>query len=308
MHRTLRMLGILLELQRGPTTIAVLANTYECSRKTIQRDLAAIVELGIPVLRAAGSSGGVSLDPSWSMAPMNLTREEIETAILALEHATHLPAAGQTLAKIRHATKPAWFDAVATLADRPVAHTSAPMEMPEIVARLRNVMQRDMWCRIDYSGGSNPGWRILLPEELTILDGRWYLRAVDARSADRRNFRVDRVRDVVPALAPLEAAEIRQRAESRPPYQSEAFPEVVVDLTDKGIQFCRDHHHFHRSLSGNRLSFRCPPGEYRYIAREILRMGTDATIVAPPALIQAARDVITEMQRHLARDTDITVS
>lgn len=308
MHRTVRMLGILLKLQRGPTTIAVLANTWECSRKTIQRDLAALDELGIPVIRAAGSSGGVSLDPSWSMAPMNLNREEIETAILALEQATHLPAAEQTLAKIRHAAKPAWFDTVAANANRPVAHSSAPMDMPGIVANLRNVMQREMWCRIDYSGGSHPGWRMLWPERLTILDGRWYLSAIDARSAERRNFRVDRVRDVVPALAPPEAEEIRHWADSRLPYQSETFPEVIVNLRDKGIQFCRDHHHFHTCLNANRLSFRCPPGEYRYIARELLRMGTDATIIGPPDLIQMAKDIVAEMHRHLTDEPDMTVS
>lgn len=308
MHRTTRMLGILLELQRGATTIGVLAEQFECSRKTIQRDLVAMDELGIPVIRSAGTTGGVSLDPSWSMAPMNLTQEEIETAILALEHATHLPASGQTLAKIRHAARPAWFDTVASNADRPVARTSVPMEMPEIVANLRKVMRREMWCRIDYSGGSNPGWRLLWPEELAILDGRWYLKAVDARSRENRTFRIDRMRDVVPSLAPADADAIVHHARMQPPYQSEQYPEVIVELSERGLQFCRDHHHFHNGLYGDRLIFRCPPEEYRYVAREILRMGTDASIIAPRELIDEAGIVIKELSEHFALDRDRTLS
>lgn len=308
MHRTLRMLGILLELQRGPTTIAVLANSYECSRKTIQRDLADIAELGIPVIRTAGSTGGVSLDPSWSMAPVNLTADEIETAILALEHATHLPAANQTLAKIRSAATPAYFDTVATSPQRLVARASAPMDMPEVAINLRRIIHRDMWCRINYSGGSNPGWRWIRPDDLTILDGRWYLNAIDARSRERRSFRVDRVHDVVPGLAPADAEEIVAHASSQLPYQSETFPEVIVALTEKGVQFCRDHHHFHSGLSADRLTFRCPPAEYQYVARELLRMGTNARILAPSDLIHTARTIIEEMHRHLADDTDIIMS
>ena len=308
MHRTVRMLGILLQLQKGSTTIGALADHYECSRKSIQRDIAALVELQIPVSSTSGPNGGVALDPAWSLSPINLTAEEIETTVLALEHASYLPAAELTLAKIRTASKPPHFDKVANDPGRPQVVRSTSAEMPEGVERIRNVMQRQMWCRIDYSGGSNPGWRLILPQELHVLEGKWYLHAIDERSRSFRNFRADRIRDLTPALAPADAESIVAEATAKPAYGAEHHPEVEVQLTDVGIRFCRDHNHFHRHIEGDILRFRCPPGDLNYVAREILRMGTDATIIAPPELRDWAKRIVEELDKHLANDQDDTVS
>lgn len=298
MHRSLRMLGILLDLQDGSKTLAQLAGKYECSTKTIQRDITELAELNIPVVSTSGAGGGISLDPSWMLGPMNLTPGEIETLVLALENASHLPDAAQTLAKIRSAAKPGWFDAVAENPSRPQALNRAPQAMPEAVTQIRSVMQRDLWCRIDYAGGSNPGWRIVLPNEVRLLEGRWYLWAIDERSHEIRNFRIDRVRAIEPILAPTNAAEIIANAEIRPAYGSETYPEVVVELTDAGVTFCRDHHHFHRHIHGNVLRFRCPPSDYRYVAMEIMRMGIDCRVIAPPELVSTLRTVLSELGHH----------
>lgn len=308
MHRSMRMLGILIDLQAGSRTLAQLAAKYECSTKTIQRDISALVELNIPVHSAAGAHGGIWLDPAWTMSPLNLTAEEIETVILALENAVFLPAAEQTLNKIRSAAKPKHFDSVAESPIRPRVLRTAPTVMPSGVDQLRNVMQRELWCRIDYSGGSNPGWRTVLPQELHLREGHWYLQAIDARSHDSRIYRIDRIRDIAPTLAPANATEIIDEASSRPDYESETYPEIVVNLNEAGIQFCRDHSHFHSCLAGNQLRFRCPPGEYRYLARELLRMETNCQILAPKALIETIREVLSEIGRHLESDPDTMVS
>ncbi|MCA9834968.1 MAG: WYL domain-containing protein [Thermomicrobiales bacterium] len=308
MHRSLRMLGILIDLQAGSRTLAQLAAKYECSTKTIQRDISSLTELNIPVHSAAGANGGIWLDATWTLSPLNLTADEIETVILALENAVYLPAAEETLAKIRAAAKPNYFDSVAESPVRPHAQRIAPVSMPSAVDQLRKVMHRELWCRIDYSGGSTPGWRIVLPREIHLLEGRWYLWAIDERSRDSRNFRVDRIRDIAPTLAPAHAADIIVDAASRPHYQSETYPEIVVDLNAAGIQFCRDHSHFHKSTRGQQLRFRCPPGEYRYVARELLRMETNCRVLAPPALIEAMRDILNEIGQHLDSSQDITMS
>lgn len=209
MHRTLRMLDILTHLQNGATTIAALAEKYECSRKTIQRDLAELVELHIPIQRTSGPNGGIALDPAWNLAPMNLTPEEAETVILALEHAPHLPASGPTLAKIRTASRPAYFDSVNQKPDRPVSRTGAATTLPDIVLDIRKIVQRGMWCRINYSGGSQPGWRIMQPRELQIADGRWYMNALDERSHEFRSFRIDRILEIVPRRWPMHLLRIK---------------------------------------------------------------------------------------------------
>ena len=308
MHRTVRMLAILLELQNGATTIGALSETFECSRKTIQRDISALVDLQLPVISSAGANGGISIDPAWTLSPMNLTPEEIETTILALENARHLPASEQTLTKIRNAAKPVYFDAVALDPQRPMIRRTPLSDMPDGVNRVRKVMQRNLWCRFDYSGGSQPGWRLVLPEALHIAEGRWYLRAIDERSRANRVFRVDRIRDIVPALAPNNADEIVTAARAQPDYDSDVFPEVVVDLTPAGLAFCRDHSHFHHVIVNDQLRFRCPPTEYLYLARELVRMDTDCRVISPPVLIQTMQNHVAKIATHLGNNQDVTVS
>lgn len=304
MHRSLRMLGILMDLQGGSSTLGKLAAKYECSSKTIQRDIASLTELNIPVTSAPGVHGGISLDPGWMLGPLNLNAAEIETLILALESAPHLPAAESALAKIRAASTPSRFDRVDDDPLRPSSRSnrSPSIPMPDGVQQIRNILSREMWCRLDYSSGSNPGWRLVLPQQLRILEGKWYLHAIDQRSRERRIFRVDRVRDIVPALAPADAAEIIQSAENQPGYQSDHYPEIVVDLNPAAVQFCRDHSHFHQHIEGHLLRFRCPPGEYQYVARELMRMGTDCRAIAPAALLETMRELVSDIARHIANE------
>ena len=308
MHRTIRMLAILLELQNGATTIGALAGKFECSRKTIQRDISALVDLNLPVTSSPGVKGGVSLDPAWTLSPMNLTADEIETTILALEHATHLPASEHALMKIRSAAKPGYFDAVASDPRRPEIRRTPRSTLPDGVAQVRKVMQREMWCRIDYSGGSNPGWRLVLPQALHIAEGRWYMRAIDERSREYRVFRIDRIREIIPTLAPQDAEAIVQNAKAQPDYTSEEYPEVVVALNPAGIEFCRDHTHFHHSLEGDTLRFRCPPGDYLYVCRELLRMGTNCRVLAPAELITTMKNLVREITEHIASNKGDTVT
>lgn len=299
MHRSLRMLGIVMDLQSRPTTLGRLAAKYECSTKTIQRDIAALNELHVPIASTSGVHGGIALEPGWMLGTLNLTTAEIETLILALENAPHLPAAESALMKIRAASSPAHFDSVAEDPLRPSTTRSPSGSMPDGVQKIRNILARDLWCRIDYSGGSTPGWRCVQPKQVRLLQGRWYLRAIDERSREHRVFRVDRICDLVPALAPADAADIIQSASNQRQYDSEEFAEIVVELNATAIQLCGDHVHFHEHIHGQHLRFRCPPGDYQYVARELIRMGTDCRVIAPPGLIETMRNAVAKIARHI---------
>lgn len=310
MHRTLRMLGILIDLQNGPSTLGKLAANYECSSKTIQRDVTALTELNIPVFSSPGVNGGISLDPGWMLGQLNFTAAEIETLILALESSPHLPAVETTLAKIRAASTPSRFDAVAESPLLPNSFRNPAGKLPKALEQVRNMIRRNLWCRIDYDGGSKPGWRIVKPVELRISEGRWYLHAIDERSREQRFFRIDRVRDVIPTLAPANAEEIEKHAKVQPEYRSSQHPLVIVNLGPAGKRFCQDHTDFHEFINGDgdQLQFRCPPREYRYYAGELLRIGTDCTVLAPPELINEMQKIVKNIRKHLSLNQDDMVS
>lgn len=299
MHRTLRMLDIIARLQQGSSTLAQLASHYECSTKTIQRDLDEMASIGIPVVTTRGRHGGISIDSSWWLGPLNLTQEEIETIILAMENASFLPGNDAVLTKVRAAVRPSRFDSVAESGSRPIVGEKRSAQAASFLTDIRRVLERELWCQIEYNGGSLPGWRTILPREIFISSERWYVSAVDERSREMRTFRLDRISDLVPTLGPKNAAEIIQHAQSRPEYTSTIYPEVIAELTEAGQRFCQDHPHLHKCLVDGRLQFRCPPSDYPFMARDLMRMGTNCRVISPPGLKAEMIRTTVEMLEHL---------
>lgn len=304
MHRSLRMLQIAMHLQHRNSNLAELSAKFECSTKTIQRDLNEMISIGIPIISTRGRNGGVHIDPSWWMGPLNLTTDEIETIVLAMENAPFLPDIDAVLAKVRAAVRPSRFDAVAEDASLPAIEHGRTFETTGVLTSIRNVMNRDMWCEIDYQGGSKPGLRTILPAEIYVANLRWYVSAVDERSRDHRNFRLDRIASLRPTLGPSDAEAIIERARNRPEYKSPDHPQIIAELTEVGLRFCEDHPRFHSCLVDGMLRFHCPPSDYPYMARDLIRMGTNCRVLAPAELKEEMLRATTEMLEHLQSEPD----
>lgn len=67
-----------------PVSAERLAAEYGVSRRTIERDLAALAEAGVPVYAVEGRGGGHSILPEHTMPPLQLTGEEAMTALVGL--------------------------------------------------------------------------------------------------------------------------------------------------------------------------------------------------------------------------------
>ena len=78
-----RLIGILsLLLQREKVTAPELAERFEVSRRTIQRDLEALSKAGIPLVTTQGAGGGISIMEGYRVNRTVLTAPEMQ-AILA---------------------------------------------------------------------------------------------------------------------------------------------------------------------------------------------------------------------------------
>src|SRR5918999_3896518 len=84
MNRTDRLTGIILALRGGRRTAAELAARFEVSRRTILRDVAALGEIGVPVVTAPGAGGGLELAEGYWLPPLHLTAGEATLLLLAL--------------------------------------------------------------------------------------------------------------------------------------------------------------------------------------------------------------------------------
>lgn len=80
-----RLIGIItILLRNGKTTAPDLAERFEVSRRTINRDIEDLCKAGIPVVAAQGRGGGLSIAPGYKIDHTLLTRDELQAVFAGL--------------------------------------------------------------------------------------------------------------------------------------------------------------------------------------------------------------------------------
>lgn len=93
MNRIDRLYALVEELRAaGPRgrTAARLAAHFEVSVRTIERDLSALGQAGVPLATRQGRNGGYTLDRSMSLPPLNFTPREAAAVAVALSRSEHV--------------------------------------------------------------------------------------------------------------------------------------------------------------------------------------------------------------------------
>ena len=94
MRRTDRLYALVEELRgRAPRPVsrADLAATLEVTARTVERDISALQQAGVPIWSQRGRGGGYALDERWSLPPLNFDATEALAVISALAAARTLP-------------------------------------------------------------------------------------------------------------------------------------------------------------------------------------------------------------------------
>lgn len=93
MNRIDRLYALVEELRAaGPRgrTAGMLAEHFEVSVRTIERDLSALGQAGVPLATKQGRTGGYTLDRSMSLPPLNFTAHEAAAVAVALSRSEHV--------------------------------------------------------------------------------------------------------------------------------------------------------------------------------------------------------------------------
>lgn len=84
--KTERLLGIVMVLlQQDKVTAPQLAERFEVSRRTINRDMEDICKAGIPLVTEQGRGGGISILDSYKVDKALFTREEMQAVLAGLK-------------------------------------------------------------------------------------------------------------------------------------------------------------------------------------------------------------------------------
>lgn len=182
-----------------------LAARFEVSVRTIERDITALQELGVPIYAEAGRTGGYTLDRKMSLPPVNFTPAEAVAIAVALSRAGDQPFGGQARSALRKvvAAMPGTEGELA----RELARRVLVAEPPEPAGGIRplgaagvsraieEALLRRRVLRLEYADAKGA----LTSRDVepgVFLGGRggfWYLVAWCRLRDDVRVFRFDRI-------------------------------------------------------------------------------------------------------------------
>ncbi|MEV4106623.1 WYL domain-containing protein [Nonomuraea sp. NPDC049695] len=224
MNRTERLYALVDELRAiapRPRTVGWLAARFAVSRRTVQRDLQALMEAGVPVRVQPGQGGGWFVDRDHALPPINLTAAEalaVAAALAGAEDGTPFSAAGPAaMRKLAAALGSSAAEEVRALTER--IHVLPARTAPDVLATVEQAVarQRVVWIRYADAGGRESE-REVEPGGLLAASGSWYLIGWCRSRRAGRGFRLDRIR----------AAELRDE-----PCPARTVPALDRDLAER---------------------------------------------------------------------------
>ncbi len=201
MNRTDRLYALVEELRAvapRPRSARWLALRFEVSARTVERDILALQEAGVPIYAEPGRTGGYTLDRSHTLPPVNVSPEEAVAIAVALDGLRGTPfhdAARSALRKVV-AVMPA-DDATEAhrLAGRIRLMDTPVVDVPAVVGRALAARRVLRFAYEDHNGARSA--REVEPLAYVGSPARGYLVAWCRLRDGVRVFRLDRVTDPV---------------------------------------------------------------------------------------------------------------
>lgn len=199
--RARRLVSLLLLLQLGRRfTAAELADRLQTSVRTIHRDVAALVDAGVPVQSDRGPGGGFTL-PSAYRTRLPLTIDEAQALLLGTPGAAASLGLGALLldaqAKLLGSLPPDMREAARRA--RELFHVDdqrwfTSPEEPELLAPLASAAAERQVVRVEYDRRGETDVEMLKPLGLVLKAGVWYM--LSGAADQPETHRVSRIRSL----------------------------------------------------------------------------------------------------------------
>jgi predicted DNA-binding transcriptional regulator YafY len=199
-NRTDRLYALVEELRAvapRPRSAAWLAARFEVSGRTVERDISALQQSGVPIWAEPGRTGGYCLDRAHTLPPVNFTPEEATALAIALARPAASPL-GESLRSALHkvvaAMPSAAADAAQRLAGRVALLPHASDTSPPAARTVEQALIASRVLEIDYEDKNGErSHRQVEPAALVGSGEAWYLVGYCRLRSGGRSFRLDRI-------------------------------------------------------------------------------------------------------------------
>lgn len=306
LNRTERLFSLVLLLQGKPNMSSRdLAEHYDVSRRTIFRDLRALSESGVPLTYA--DEGGYEILDGYQLPPLMLSAREASTLLIGTEFMKLQPDASlrkdadQVAMKIKQVLPGPVREFVEQLRQRTVLDPywlhAVPADQSDeegLWYKLSEAVAQQRVVLMEYYVASRDELtkRQVEPLGLVYYTDHWNLIAWDRLREAIRNFRLDYFRslyvlsETFPPHEDFDLEEhLKERAQSpRNERMVIRFAPQVFRWARRGIPATIEEE---RTLDDGRIEVTFYFENLKYVARWLLRYGTQAMVVEPESLRDA---------------------
>jgi predicted DNA-binding transcriptional regulator YafY len=205
MNRTDRLYALVEELRASAPrarSAQRLAARFEVAVRTIQRDILALQEAGVPIWATPGPGGGYTIDPGHTLPPLNFTASEAAAIALAMARSGPMPfdgAARTALHKVVAAMSASGRSGAADLLARiHLLHAGQELLAGPVVRAVEQALIEQRVLCLDYRDkhGQPTLARRVEPLGLVGAERDWYLVGWCRLRDAVRVFRLDRITTV----------------------------------------------------------------------------------------------------------------
>ncbi len=295
-----RMLGIvMILLQKDKVTAPYLAEKFEVSKRTINRDIDALCMAGIPIVTTQGGNGGISIADGYRIDKSVLTYDEMQKLVTALKGMDSISSeAGTELLLNKFFIKK---DQVLSIKDSIIINLAShyKSDLAEKITVIREAIIDNRLISFRYYSSRGDTERTIEPYYLAFQWSAWYVFGYCKERKDFRLFKLNRLGELKNTGMHFEPREIAEDYKDFNRYFTDEYqitvlfdPEVKYRLIDEyGMES------FEINEEG-KLLFRMGFTNKSYMLSWILSFGDKAEVLYPKGLKQEIRSIAENILKH----------
>lgn len=280
-----RLLGILVMLsKKEKITAPQLAEHFEVSRRTINRDIEILCMAGIPIVTTQGKNGGISIQEGYKLDKNIFTNDELSNIIVGLKAIDSVHSTS-SIEMLLNKVVPKDKDGGEDVLRIDLASFYKESIAPKIDI-LKEAAIKRYEVRFEYYSKSGKSMRIAEPYYIIYRWENWYLYAYCRQSDSFRLFKLNRLWELEVLDTKFER---REEAKEEKDFDDYFTEEIILDAVFSKKVWYRlvDEYgpHSLTELDDGGLHFKRGFINYEYMKSWILGYGTDVKVLKPQRLI-----------------------
>lgn len=297
----MRVLTVLELLQaKERVTGKELAQRLEVHPRTVQRYIARLQDLGVPVEATRGVGGAYRLKPGFRLPPLMFTTEEALALGLGLRALVHLglgtlaPATQAAQAKLERVLPPGLREELEAVQDAAALDESPLTVATDFfpVMRLIEGVKRRKVSQFSYTNHHGQTTkRVVESYGVVHHDYRWYLVGRCRERAALRTFRIDRIRDVEvidTAFTPPSNFDASAYLHRTLPFVKSPWQvDVWLDMPLAEVERRTPPSRVHLQVEASGTALRCTMDDLDWLASRLLGLNCTIEVREPRELLDA---------------------